>query len=186
MTTNNIWNSTMQNGLILGIIFSANFLLNVSEIGLLGILTLFIPFLILWMTYRYLVKYRDTDCNGAISYTHGLLYTILLFFFASLISAVVKFVYFRFINTEILKEEFNKSMENYERMAEMMQGRFPMDMDRAYESMEILSDPLNYTLLMIWANVFIAFFIGLILARIVKKEKSIFDKNQDDLPKQNF
>ncbi len=179
MRSNNIWNSTMQNGLILGIIFSANFIFSVSNIGILALLSFLIPVVVLVMTYKYIIKYRETDCGGAISYSHGLFYTILLFFFAALISAVVKFVYFRFINPEFLVESLNQSLLAAESFIDMMDGKL-QDTEKVYESIEAMNDSLNYTMMFTWMNVVLGFFVGLIMAGIAKKDKSIFDDYQQN------
>lgn len=186
MRSNNIWNSTMQNGLIMGIFFSASFLFSVSGISILGFLSFLLPAIILIFAYKFLIRYRDRDCGGAITYGHGLSYIILLFFFASVISAAVKFVYLRFINPEFLQETMGQSMLIVEQTFEQFKGKYPMDMDEIYKSFERMTDPLNYTLMATWVNIIISFFVGLVLAGIAKKDKSIFDDNQDNLPQNNF
>lgn len=186
MRSNNIWNSTMQNGLILGILFSANFLFSVSGITVLGFLSFLIPAFILIFSYKFLIRYRERDCGGAITYGHGLAYIILLFFFASVISAAVKFAYFRFINPEFLQETMNQSLLIFEQTMEQMQGKYPIDTDQFYKNFERMTDPLNYTLMATWINIIIGLFVGLVMAGIAKKDKSIFDNNQDNLPQNNF
>lgn len=58
------------------------------------VLTLFVPF-IAW----YLAKtYRDKCCYGVITFGHACLFTIFMYMFAALLTAVVHYTYFQFID----------------------------------------------------------------------------------------
>jgi len=86
--------SAMFNGLIMGVIFSINFLLSVSKITSLVLLTNVIAVLIVVGIYRQSIKFRDTECEGFITYWKSFSLILLTFFYAALISSVIKYIYF--------------------------------------------------------------------------------------------
>jgi hypothetical protein len=163
----NIMKSAMHNGLILGVIFSINFLLSVSKITALILFTYAVAAIILVMLYKIAIRFRDIECQGVISYGKAFLYIILIFFYAALISTVVKFIYLRFIDQSYLEIIFQDTMKMLETM------KLPMN-SAEIERTESMFKPLNFSLLYIWSNLLIGTFVGLIMAAFVKKEKSIF------------
>lgn len=163
----NLMNSAMRNGLILGIIFSLNFLFSISGNILLGLLSYAAIVFIVYITYRFTLQYRDIDNGGAISYRHALAYVVLLFLFAALISAIVKYVFFQFIKPGFLPDLMNKSIETMEQV-------MPSVPDEVYNNMGTMMTPINYTLMATWMNVVLGFFVGLIVAGLVKKDKDLF------------
>lgn len=165
----NLMNSTMRHGLILGIVFSVNFILSISGNMFFGLLSYVAVGLIIYLTYKYTMSYRDTDCAGTISYRHALAFVILLFVFAALISAIVKYVYFQYINTDFLPELMNKSIE-------LMEQIMPSVPEETYDNMEKMMSPINYSLTVTWMNVILGFLVGLVIAGLVKKEKDLFEK----------
>ena len=173
----NLMNSAMRNGLILGILFSVNFLFSISNNLFLGLLTYAMIGIIVYASYRFTAGYRDTDCEGVISYRHALAYVVLLFVFAALISAIVKYIFFQYLNPNFLPELVNKSME-------IMEQVMPSVPEEMYDNMDTMMTPINYSLMVTWLNVILGFFVGLIVAGIVKKDKNPFD-NQDNLPQNN-
>lgn len=166
----NLMNSTMRNGLILGILFSINFLMSTANNVFLGLLSYVVVGFIAYLIYFYTAKYRDKDCGGAITYSHALMYIILLFIFGSLISAIVKLIFFKFINPNFLPEMLNKSMTIMEQM-------LPSVPESTYDEVEKIMSPGYYTLISFWMNIILGFFVGLVVAAIVKKNKNPFDEN---------
>ncbi|MFT3751411.1 MAG: DUF4199 domain-containing protein [Paludibacter sp.] len=163
----NIMKSAMHNGLILGAIFSVNFLLSVSGISALALLTYAVALIILVMLYKIAIRFRDVDCEGSITYGRAFLYILLIFFYAALISTVVKFIYLRFIDQTYLESIYQETMKVLEAM------KFPMNTPEM-EQAEKMFKPLNFSLLYIWSNMLLGTFVGLIMAAFIKKEKSLF------------
>lgn len=164
----NIMKSAMQNGLIMGLIFSINFLLSTSKVTSLILLTYIIAMLIIVLLYKFSVRFRDVDSGGSITYGRAFTYIILLFFYAALISTVVKYFYFQFINKEYLSSTFQETMKMMETL------KFPMK-SIEIDQTESMFKPLNFSLLYIWSNVLMGTFVASIMAAFVKKEKSIFE-----------
>lgn len=160
--------SAMLNGLIMGVLFSANFLLSVSQNTFLSLLSYVVFALILVTTYRFTIRFRDIECEGFITYGRAFSYILLLYFFAALISSIVKYVYFQYINPGYLENLMSESMKAIEMM------KIPMD-EAAFENVEKMMKPATFSLQYLWVNVFLGTFVGLIMAAFIKKEKSIFE-----------
>jgi hypothetical protein len=164
-----IMKSAMQNGLIMGVIFSINFLLSASKILPLVVITYAIAVTIVFLIYRYTIRFRDLECNGEISYGRAFSYIILLFFYAALISTAVKYIFFRFINPGFLDTMFQDTMK----MMQVMK----MSMNNAeIDQTQKMFTPLSFSMLYIWSNVIMGVIVGLIMAVFVKKDKSIFEE----------
>lgn len=158
----------MQNGLILGGVFSLNFLLSTSKSSPLIFITYFIAALIVSMLYRFSIKFRDDECEGVITYGRAFSYIILLFFYAALISTVVKYFFFRFINPGYLETMFQDTMKMMETL------KFQMT-SAEIDQTESMFKPLSFSLLYIWSNIIMGTLVGLVMAAFVKKNKSIFE-----------
>jgi len=159
----------MFNGLIMGVIFSINFLLSVSKITSLVLLTNVIAVLIVVGIYRQSIKFRDTECEGFITYWKSFSLILLTFFYAALISSVIKYIYFQFINPAYLEEMFQESVK-------MMKTMKFLITDESTDQMKSMLKPATYTLVYVWVNVFMGAIVGLIMAAFIKKEKSIFEE----------
>lgn len=101
-------NHAMLFGLELGIWFGANFI--VSALGH-GLLSWFILFYIVYFISRCVMHYRENECGDSISFSHAYRYVLWLFFFASLVGAMVKVIYLKWINPEYLGEVYRQTME---------------------------------------------------------------------------
>jgi hypothetical protein len=168
----NIIKSAMLNGLIMGVLFSINFLCSLSQITAIILLSYILMIYILVAVYRSTVKFRDVECNGVITYSKAFSYVLLTFFFASLISSIAKFVYFQFVNPNYLDTIFQESMKMLQKM------KFPID-DESMKQVESMLKPASFSLQFIWINVFIGSLVGLIMAVFIKKDKSVFAENNE-------
>lgn len=164
----NLMNTAMRNGLILGILFSANFLLSVSGMTFLALLTYAVIGLIIYFTYRYTTKYRDNELGGSIRFTHAFVFVLLLYVFATIISSFVKYFFLRFSNSNFLTDMYNQNIQTLEQF-------LPSITEEMYDAMEILTSPQGYTLMTAWTNIIIAVIIGVIIAAIVKRDTNPFD-----------
>ncbi len=161
----------MRNGLILGVLFSANFLLSVSGITVLALLTYVILGLIIYFTYRYTVNYRDNELGGTIRFSRAFLFVVMLYTFATIISSFVKYFFLRFSNTDFLNNMYNQNIQTLEQF-------LPSITDEMYEAMEMLTTPQGYTMMAAWTNIIMAVIVGLIIAAIVKRDPNPFDNEQ--------
>lgn len=114
------------------------------------------------------IRFRDIECKGYITYWKAFSLILLTFFFAALISSVVKYIYFQFINPDYLDQMFQETMKLLNSM------KFTVTETMIDQTKSMLK-PATYTLVFIWTNVFMGLIVGLIMAAFVKKEKTIFD-----------
>ena len=164
----NIFTSAMRGGLVLGVLFSANFLLSVPQNTITGLLTYAVMAVIVAATYRLAARLRDQECGVYISYCKSFAFILASFFYAALISSLVKFIYFQFINPDYLGNLYNQSMLTLEKMGLSAA-------DGVEESVEALLQPASFALQYIWVNLLAGCFVGLVTAAFIKKEKSIFE-----------
>ena len=115
------------------------------------------------------IRFRDVECSGTIKYGKAFSFIVLTFFFAALISSIVKYVYFQFINPTYLDELLNESLKAIQIM------KIPID-NASYDQMAKVMKPATFSLQYIWMNVIVGSILGLIMAAFVKKEKSIFEE----------
>ncbi|MDO9152742.1 MAG: DUF4199 domain-containing protein [Paludibacter sp.] len=166
--TQNIVKSSMINGLIMGVIFSINFLISLPKNSLLGFLSMVIAGIIVLLMYRMAVKFRDTECEGKITYSKTLSYIILTFFFGALIAGAVKFFYVQFVD----KEYIDRLLQDSHMIIDSF--KIPMDEEK-YQQLEKMMSPVGFAVQTIWVNLIYGTITGLIMAFFVKKSKSIFE-----------
>ncbi len=166
----NLFNITMQKGLILGLIFSLNFIFGISGVGALAMLNLPIIILIFYLIYKFGVDYRNKELDGSISFGHAFKYVFLVIIFGNIILAAAKFVYFQFINPDILADTMNETLT-------MLDELMPIS-DEMYEATEVMAVPINNVLLGLFGNVFIALIGALIYAGILKKDRNPFANSE--------
>lgn len=164
----NMTSSAMRSGLILGVLFSANFFISVSGIPALGLLSYLLVGLIVFYTYRFTVHFRDTELEGAISFARAFLYVLLMCLFASVISSFAKYFYLKFSKSTFLEDMYNQNITTLE---QIMPAAVT---DEMYDAVEMLTNPQGYTMMTAWTNMILALIIALIIAGIVKKDKSPF------------
>lgn len=159
----------MYNGLIMGILFSINFLLSITKITPLVLISYGLITFILVVTYRTTIRFRDNECLGEINFGKAFSFIVLTYFFAALISSIVKYIYFQFIDPEYLPKLLNESLKAVEML------NLPFE-NASYDQMEKMMKPATFSLQYIWMNVLLGTLIGLAMAPFIKKEKSIFEK----------
>ena len=159
----------MHGGLILGALFSLNFVLSVTKITALALLTYAIAVFIVALMYKLSIRFRDNECEGSISYAKSLLYIVLTFFYAALISTLIKFIYFQFINTAFLENMFQETMKTMELM------KFPMD-DASVAQVESMLKPATFSMIYVFTNLIMGAIVGVVMAAFVKKDKDIFSQ----------
>ncbi len=158
----------MINGLIMGGIFTFNFLLSLPKSSILALLSMAITCVIVVLMYRMAVKFRDNECEGTITYGKSLSYIFSTFFFGSLIVAIVKFFYVQFVNREFLDNLLQESFKVIESL------KIPVN-EEMYTDLEKMMSPIGFAAQTIWTILLYGLILGLILSFFVKKEKSIFE-----------
>lgn len=158
----------MNFGAIMGLVFSINFL--ITTIKSLVFLQYIFIVAIIYLAYRFVIHFRDNVNEGEISYGYAFLYILQLFMYASMISAVVRYLFYSYIKPDFLQNQLNETLAALQGtpMANIITG------DIYQQTVELMT-PLNMALQAIWLNLLLGVLLGLILAAVVKKNKSIFD-----------
>lgn len=166
----NLFQHAMAYGAIMGGLFSVNFLM--STMGKVGnMLSYLVIGAIAYCTYYFVCLFRDRECDGVLSYGKGLSYIVMLYFFAAVISSVVKYVFFMWISPDFLSNLLNQSLLLLEEM------NIPsMDESVTQQTLETMLSPMVYVLQSLWMNVFMGLFVGFIVAAFAKKEKNLFEE----------
>ncbi len=153
----------MNFGAIMGLLFSVNFL--VTTIKSLAFCQYIFVVIIVYAVYRFAIHCRENVMEGSISYGSALWYVMQLFMYGSLISAMVRYVFYQFIKPDFLQNQLNETMQVLQNtsMADMISGE-------VYEQTIEMLTPLNMSLQAIWLNLILGLLLGLIVAAIVRKQ----------------
>jgi hypothetical protein len=164
-----VYNAAMWHGLILAIYLVIRFFFMVSSadstiLNLLFIfITLGVPFVAYYLGKDFKKK-TDEELTYRNFYTHG----FFMFFFASLILAAVEYVYYGFINTEFITEQYNTLLQNIEIIKQTMP-----DASQIEEIVNASPIPTASQMAMqnIWMYSFVGIIISLINAYILNKKR---------------
>ena len=150
----------MWHGLILAIYLVIRFFFMVSSANstILNLLFIFITIGVPFVAYylgKDFKKKTDEELTYRNFYTHG----FFMFFFASLILAAVEYVYYGFINTEFITEQYNTLLQNIEILKQTMPDASQIE--------EIVNEsPIPTASQMAMQNVWMYSFVGIIISLI--------------------
>ena len=160
--------SAMINGLIIGAMLSLKFLFSTTGNSFLSILAFVFSILVVVAIYYFSVRYRDNINEGAITYGKSFGYMFRMYFYGSVISALVILIYTGLIEPTYLESFPNKMLKAYDAYG------IPID-ENITEVIRNFFKPAPFALLNLFGSAFSAAFWALILSAFVKKEKSIFE-----------
>lgn len=153
----------MYFGLLLGLLFSANFWTQTSTNLMVNSLQIVFICLIPYVVFLIMRHCRENVFEGVITYGQSFFYGIQLFFYASVISAAFKFFYFKVINPLYLKNLKETSLKVLEELNHPITNEI-------ISATETVFVPLNMSLQFIWTNMFLGVFLLILLSAFVKKE----------------
>lgn len=114
-------------------------------------------------------KFRDNAREGVISFGRAYTYTVLTFFYAALLFAVVQFVYFRFVDggymlsqvMDLMSQEPNKQVIEAYGMTDTMN-----------ESIKLMAEtrPIDYAVNYLSINMMLGMVLGLPIAALTKRQ----------------
>ena len=155
-----VYNAAMWHGLILAIYLVIRFFFMVSSADstILNLLFIFITIGVPFVAYylgKDFKKKTDEELTYRNFYSHG----FFMFFFASLILAAVEYVYYGFINTEFITEQYNTLLQNIEILKQTMPDASQIE--------EIVNEsPIPTASQMAMQNVWMYSFVGIIISLI--------------------
>ncbi|MDD4993063.1 MAG: DUF4199 domain-containing protein [Paludibacter sp.] len=165
----NITKSALHNFHFVGLLLSLKFILSAQKNGAIASLSLFVSISIIFVLYRMAIHFRETEYGGIMKYGQVFRYVFLIYFFASIVSSIVIFIYTNFIDKFFLDLTLDALMKMYDGF------KYPID-DKTYEAFQAIYKPLPYASLNVFMSIISGGFWGLILAGFIKKEKSIFEE----------
>lgn len=129
-------------------------------------LTMGVPFL----GYFYLKIFRDKVCGGYISFSHAMLFMMLVYFFAAMLVSVAHFIYFQYIDNGLIFNAIqsmskqvlilNEGHAEYTQMEEMIN-----EMIKSFNELT----PSDITLANFSRNIYIGFLLAIPTALIGKR-----------------
>ena len=155
-----VYNAAMWHGLILAIYLVIRFFFMVSSANstILNLLFIFITIGVPFVAY-YLGKDFKKKSNEELTYRNFYSHGFFMFFFASLILAAVEYVYYGFINTEFITEQYNTLLQNIEILKQTMPDATQIE--------EIVNNsPIPTASQMAMQNVWMYSFAGIIISLI--------------------
>ena len=155
-----VYNAAMWHGLILAIYLVIRFFFMVSSANstILNLLFIFITIGVPFVAYylgKDFKKKTDEELTYRNFYSHG----FFMFFFASLILAAVEYVYYGFINTEFITEQYNTLLQNIEIIKQTMP-------DASQIEEMVNNSPIPTASQMAMQNVWMYSFVGIIISLI--------------------
>ncbi|WP_321331796.1 DUF4199 domain-containing protein [uncultured Bacteroides sp.] len=129
-------------------------------------LTLGVPF----MGYYYTRMYRNKICGGEIRFVHAWLFTVFMYMFAALLTAMAHFLYFRFLDHGYIIATYTSMLNG------ALQANLPgmetyiVQLKDAMATVRMLS-PIQITLQLLSQNIFYGSILAIPTALIVMKRK---------------
>ena len=90
--------------------------MKILAVGFLSVISFFISVLVLFLLYKFAIQYRENFHNGAISYWKAFSFLFKIYFFGSVISALIISIYTSFIKPDYLASLLNDVLTMYESM----------------------------------------------------------------------
>lgn len=158
-----------QDGLFLSLLWLASFAFIIAAPGsVMGNLLAFAtPFFVGWR----LCKFRDYARDGVISMRRGLAFSFYTFIYASLVFALIQFVYFRFIDQGRFFGMISESMSAIGPIYEQY-GISTQEMKQTMDMMGSMS-PIQWAFTFMMQNIVVGFFLSIPIAAICARKANI-------------
>lgn len=132
-------------------------------------LTLGVPFL----GYYYARTYRDKVCGGSIKFLSAWVFTVFMYMFAALLTAVAHYVYFRFIDHGFIIGTYMQMLEESSTLPELSaMGGYVTQLKEMLELIKNMT-PIDITMQLMSQNVFYGSILAIPIALLVmRKPKS--------------
>lgn len=177
MTENrsNLQKYAMHFGTYMGVYWILKFILFPLGMGIPFLMFLFIGLTlgVPFMGYYYVRTYRDKVCGGTIKFLQAWVFTVFMYMFAALLTAVAHYVYFRFIDHGFIINTYME-MLNQSSLAPQFaaMGGYISELKEMLALIKTLS-PIDITMQLMSQNVFYGSILAVPTALLVmRKPKS--------------
>ena len=154
-----------QDAMILAAMWTVSFLcVTMAGAGALGnLLAIATPFLVGWR----LIKFRDNVLGGSISFRRAFAFSLHMFIYASLVFALVQFVYFRFIDHGSFAGMIGASM----RLLAPMYKESGISQQQITQSISLVNmlTPVQWAFMFMMQNMLIGVIASLPIAAVCKR-----------------
>lgn len=131
-------------------------------------LTLGVPF----MGFYYVRTFRNKICGGSIRFGQAWIFTISMYMFAALLTAVAHFIYFRFIDHGFILQTYMAMLENLDKANMPGTNAYIEQLRDVMDTVGSLT-PIDITMQLLSQNVFYGILLAIPTALFVmKKPKS--------------
>lgn len=129
-------------------------------------LTLCVPF----MAYYYVRMYRNMVCGGTISFLHAWIFTVFMYMFAALLTAVAHYIYIRFIDQGFILNSYETMLNSWEITYKAVPGidAYIEQLREGLSQVRLLT-PIKSTMQMMSMNVFTGSLLAIPIALFVMK-----------------
>ena len=162
----------MRFGTMMGIfwIIKFSFLPIGFKIPLLQLLFIFMTLFVPILGYIYIRKYRERYCGGELSFIRGWVFSLYMYFFASLLTAAGHYIYFRFIDNGYLMGTYMEQLEN---LKSTLTGDLETSIDQLIQNLETIASmsALQLTMQLIFQNIFYGALLSLPTALLAMRRK---------------
>ena len=163
-----------QDGFMTALLWTTSFaaIMYTPETPIGQLLMLATPFFVGWR----LAAFRNYALNGVISYRRALAFCLHVFFYSSLVFAVVQFIYFRYLDGGRLVMQLTQGMDLL-RQLYTSQGEMPTETSNMLNQMEQSLDeirssrPIDLTFVFMMMNLWTGFFLSFLIAAFGKRVK---------------
>lgn len=155
-----------QDGAIMALIWTASFAFTLlsPQLPWGSLLAIATPFVIGWR----LIRFRNYALGGVISFRRALAYSCYTFFYASVLFAVVQYLYFKFLDQGVLMQLMNDTAQVLLPVYKA-QGLQETDIREAISMFGSLT-PIQLTFMFMMQNIFIGLLLSLPIAAVCTRK----------------
>ena len=145
--------------------------MNSPTFSMFAVLLLFLtPF---FVAFR-LRNFRDYGREGVISFKRGWGFVVLVFFYASVLFAIVQYAYFAYLDQGFLLDSFSKILDSDEAQQMLTQYNMKDEMSQSLREIQEMR-PIDLSLNVMTTNVLLGMLLGLPIAALMQRKTKRID-----------
>ena len=153
----------MRYGTLMGIFWTLKFILFPLGMNTPFLLVAFFALTVIGVPvlgYRFVRQYRDRDCQGALSFSRGFLFTAFMYMFAALFVTIAHYIYFKYMDNGLIVGTYQEMLTQ---MNELATPETKASIDQFQQALDVIStlSPLEICIQLITQNIFYCTFLAL-------------------------